>query len=164
MSFLRFAEATSGKIIIDGIDISTLGLQTLREKVTIVTQDPILFSGTLRSNLDPFEEHTDEELNDILHRVQLGLPSTSAAPSRVASSSNVAQLDKDGEDALKANSVTSGGKITVTLDSEVSSGGQNFSQGQRQLIALGRALVRNNNVLIVRSVLSPLSLAIAARL
>ncbi|KAL7409478.1 hypothetical protein BDY24DRAFT_218614 [Mrakia frigida] len=153
MSFLRFTEFTSGSITIDGIDISSIGLQNLREKVSIIPQDAVLFSGTIRSNLDPFQEHTDDELIAALHRVQLGLPSTSVAPSRAASTSDLTRLNgnqlKDDEEALKVNIVASGGKIVVTLDSEVSSGGLNFSQGQRQLIALARALLRNNLIVIL---------------
>lgn len=55
-------EALGGKILIDGIDIATIGLHQLRSRITIIPQDPVLFSGTLRTNLDPFEVHSDEEL------------------------------------------------------------------------------------------------------
>merc|ERR1739838_434793 len=49
-------------IVIDDINISDIGLHELRSKVTIIPQDPVLFSGSLRMNLDPFKRHTDEEL------------------------------------------------------------------------------------------------------
>ncbi|XP_040290616.1 canalicular multispecific organic anion transporter 1-like [Bufo bufo] len=58
----RIIEAAGGKIIIDGLDISTIGLHDLRNKLTIIPQDPVLFSGTLRMNLDPFDQYTDEEV------------------------------------------------------------------------------------------------------
>lgn len=51
-----------GKIEIDGIDISTIGLHQLRSRITIIPQDPVLFSGTLRMNLDPFEVYSDDEI------------------------------------------------------------------------------------------------------
>ncbi|XP_040290618.1 canalicular multispecific organic anion transporter 1-like isoform X2 [Bufo bufo] len=58
----RIIEAAGGKIIIDGLDIATIGLHDLRNKLTIIPQDPVLFSGTLRMNLDPFDQYTDEEV------------------------------------------------------------------------------------------------------
>uniref|UniRef100_T1GCH9 ABC-type glutathione-S-conjugate transporter n=1 Tax=Megaselia scalaris TaxID=36166 RepID=T1GCH9_MEGSC len=56
------AGKSRGKIFIDGIDISTLGLHNLRSRLTIIPQDPVLFSGSLRLNLDPFDTKSDEEL------------------------------------------------------------------------------------------------------
>lgn len=58
----RILEAAGGQILIDGLDISSIGLHDLREKLTIIPQDPVLFSGTLRMNLDPFNHYSDEEL------------------------------------------------------------------------------------------------------
>ncbi|XP_075072065.1 ATP-binding cassette sub-family C member 2 [Mixophyes fleayi] len=58
----RIIESADGKIVIDGLDISTIGLHDLRKKLTIIPQDPVLFSGTLRMNLDPFDQYADEEV------------------------------------------------------------------------------------------------------
>nr|XP_037273420.1 multidrug resistance-associated protein 1-like [Rhipicephalus microplus] len=62
LALFRIIEAAGGCINIDGLDISTLGLYDLRRKLTIIPQDPVLFSGTLRSNLDPFDAKCEEEL------------------------------------------------------------------------------------------------------
>lgn len=62
LSLFRLIEAAGGAICIDGVDIAYLGLYDLRSKLTIIPQDPVLFSGTLRSNLDPFDKLTDDEL------------------------------------------------------------------------------------------------------
>ncbi|XP_030238826.1 multidrug resistance-associated protein 1 isoform X11 [Drosophila navojoa] len=62
LALFRIIEAAGGKIMIDGIDIATMGLHMLRSRLTIIPQDPVLFSGSLRSNLDPFEVKTDDEI------------------------------------------------------------------------------------------------------
>ncbi|XP_033117760.1 multidrug resistance-associated protein 1-like isoform X2 [Anneissia japonica] len=62
LAIFRIIEAAGGTITIDGIDISKIGLQDLRSKVTIIPQDPVLFAGSLRMNLDPFDSYTDDEI------------------------------------------------------------------------------------------------------
>lgn len=71
MSLFRIMEAMKGKIIIDGIDISTIGLHELRSKITVIPQEANVFAGTLRLNLDPFNEHSDEELWDAIEASHL---------------------------------------------------------------------------------------------
>lgn len=62
LSLFRIIESAGGKIIIDGHEISKLGLHSLRSRLTIIPQDPVLFSGTLRMNLDPFDRYNDDEV------------------------------------------------------------------------------------------------------
>lgn len=60
--FFRLVEPSGGRIVIDGIDISTLGLHDIRSRFSIIPQEPVLFEGTVRSNIDPIGQYTDEEI------------------------------------------------------------------------------------------------------
>ncbi|KAK4536166.1 hypothetical protein CDCA_CDCA07G2191 [Cyanidium caldarium] len=68
---LRLIEPSGGRILIDGLDVGAMGLHDLRSRLAIIPQDPVLFQGSVRSNLDPFGAHTDAELWTALRRVQL---------------------------------------------------------------------------------------------
>ncbi|WOO78778.1 ATP-dependent bile acid permease [Vanrija pseudolonga] len=173
MSLLRFVDPTSGTLEIDGIDITKIGVDDLRSRITYIPQDAVLFSGTVRDNLDPFSEHTDEELLEALARVNLvtggrtaaGTAVGTPAISRQGSTRNLAALaalnsaaahgavvphhsTTDSVDSAAATIVPSA-RVKITLNSEVSAGGNNFSQGQRQLIAMARALLRRSNLIIM---------------
>ncbi|XP_024914255.1 multidrug resistance-associated protein 1 [Cynoglossus semilaevis] len=71
LGIFRILEAAKGKIFIDGVDIQDIGLHDLRSRITIIPQDPILFSGSLRMNLDPFDTYTDEEVWNSLELAHL---------------------------------------------------------------------------------------------
>ncbi|KAL7135023.1 hypothetical protein ABFS83_11G065400 [Erythranthe nasuta] len=70
-ALFRVVEPSQGRILIDGVDISKIGLQDLRSRLSIIPQDPILFQGTLRTNLDPLQEHSDHEIWEVLRKCHL---------------------------------------------------------------------------------------------
>lgn len=72
MALYRLAEIAEGKIEVDSIDCSFMNLNKLRSSMAIIPQEPVMFGGTLRTNLDPFNQHTDEELMDVLYKCLLG--------------------------------------------------------------------------------------------
>jgi ABC-type multidrug transport system fused ATPase/permease subunit len=157
MSILRFVEPSSGRIMIDEIDISKIGLRDLRSRITFIPQDATLFSGTLRENLDPFKQHTDAACLDVLRRVHLISSSAnqsernSRAPSRAASTRDDEESVSSTVETITPGTAADGdGKtVQITLKTQVSAGGTNFSQGQRQLIAMARALLRRSSIVIL---------------
>ncbi|KAH9939279.1 uncharacterized protein BXZ73DRAFT_99483 [Epithele typhae] len=110
---------TEGKVYYDGIATNSINLDALRSNITIIPQVPELLSGTLRQNLDPFSQYDDSVLNDALRAAGL----------------------------FSLQAETDEGRIT--LDSAVSSGGSNLSVGQRQILALARAIIRQSKLLIL---------------
>jgi len=109
-------EKDGGRVLIDDVNTSQIGTEVLRLNLSIIPQDPIMFSNTVRYNLDPFETSTDEQLWEVLKKVRL------------------------------AEVIAS---LPELLEDQVAEGGENFSQGQRQLLCIARSLLRDPKILVM---------------
>uniref|UniRef100_A0A669DGN0 ATP-binding cassette sub-family C member 5 n=1 Tax=Oreochromis niloticus TaxID=8128 RepID=A0A669DGN0_ORENI len=116
VALFRLVEPAAGTIKIDGVDIMSIGLQDLRSKLSIIPQDPVLFIGTVRYNLDPFNNYTDEEIWAALEKTYI-------------------------KDSIA--------KLEERLQAPVLENGENFSVGERQLMCMARALLRNSKIILL---------------
>ncbi|XP_052214648.1 ATP-binding cassette sub-family C member 5-like isoform X1 [Dreissena polymorpha] len=116
VALFRLVEPDSGTIYIDNINIATIGLEDLRSRLAIIPQDPVLFVGTVRYNLDPFGLHKDSDLWEALEKCHV-------------------------KDTILS--------LELKLDHMVVENGENFSVGERQLICMARALLRNSKILML---------------
>lgn len=119
LALYRIIEPVAGEIIIDGVSTSSIGLEDLRHKLSIIPQDSQVFEGTLRENIDPTNQFTDEQIWGALEQSHL-------KPHILAMSSS-----NEG------------------LEVRLSEGGSNLSVGQRQLMCLARALLIPSSILVL---------------
>ncbi|KAL4073127.1 P-loop containing nucleoside triphosphate hydrolase protein, partial [Scleroderma yunnanense] len=133
----RIVELSSGSIEIDDVDISDVGLSRLRKSISIIPQDAFLFSGTLRTNLDPFGVYDDARLWDALRRAYLVDFLQELQPGPF-------------EGVLPSDSWVAGTLFGLFgLDSPIEEEGMNLSIGQRYLVSLARALVNDTKILVL---------------
>ncbi|KAJ4131525.1 hypothetical protein NW768_005715 [Fusarium equiseti] len=133
LSLLRFTHVVSGEILYDGVDITKVPRHRLRESLTIIPQEAVLFNGTVESNLDPGGRVPKEVLDKALENCK-----------GIASFSPQASDDSDN-DTLSSH----GEHNLVNLATSVDPRGENFSHGQRQVLSLCRALIRQNKLMLL---------------
>ena len=143
LALFRFLEASQGKILVDGIDIARIKLDQLRNRLAIIPQHPVLFRGTVHSNLDPFNEHTESSLLEALQAV--GWTHDSISVQSSSSTSIEYSTDSIIDETVRSNT-----SITHSpLEARIQEHGENLSHGQQQLLCLARALIRRPKILIL---------------
>ena len=123
LSLFRIVEALQGKIIIDGENISEIPLKKLRRAISIVPQEPFLLEGTLKTNLDPLNLYTEQEINEVLNNVKL-----------------YEMLEHDN---------VNGKNVLKGINTEIKEYGNNLSFGCRQLLCVARAILRKSKIIIL---------------
>ncbi|KAJ2637040.1 hypothetical protein GGF40_002633 [Coemansia sp. RSA 1286] len=136
-ALMRMVEAAAGKIIVDGVDISKIDLYDLRSRIAIIPQDPTLFEGTIRDNLDPSHEYSDDEVWAAIRACKID---------SIVSTPTEKYVEEEDTDEYSDK-----GPWTekIGLEKWVEYNGNNFSVGQRQLVSLCRALLWRRRVVVL---------------
>ncbi|KAK2747506.1 hypothetical protein FQN57_001998 [Myotisia sp. PD_48] len=159
LALFRLLEIDEGSIFIDKVDISSIKLHDLRSRLSIIPQDPVLFSGTIRSNLDPFNEYTEDELQTALKRVHFPTIEDRGGDDNSEDGESGSDDDDDEDDEDDSggddddydseSGTENGSRSPYNLNAGISEGGLNLSQGQRQLLCLARAIVSRPKIMVL---------------
>ncbi|PPE00647.1 hypothetical protein GOBAR_DD02310 [Gossypium barbadense] len=140
-ALFRLVEPADGEIIIDNLDICTIGLHDLRSHLGIIPQDPTLFGGSVRYNIDPLEQHTDNEIWEVLEKCQL----REAVQAKEGGLNSTGKKNKDTRVGFfQFASINNMKTISAVVQD-----GLNWSMEQRQLFCLGRALLKRSKILVL---------------
>ena len=156
----RLVEIEHGTMTIDGVNTSDLPLDQLRDAITVIPQDPTLFAGSVRFNLDPMDKHSDEEMLSLLKRAGLekilNREKTSTEDERgkrrkkvvyddsdSQSQSSSSESEEEDDDDLKKE------KRSGPLDMAIQEGGENLSSGEKQLLCICRAALRKRKIIVL---------------
>lgn len=135
----------TGYVKIDGVDITSIPLKKLRQSIGIIPQDPQMFTGTIKTNLDPYDEFSDEQIFESLRRVNL-INKEELSSLKSNNYKKIASKESSSsEDDTSNNNVNK----FLNLNNAITEGGSNISQGQRQLICLARTLLRQPKVILL---------------
>lgn len=134
LALFRLLEPSGGSIVIDGIDIAKLGLSDLRGNLAIIPQDAQAFEGTIKSNLDPFGQYSDEEIWRALELSHL--------------KPHILKMASE-ENTENSETTTEATRSQELLSAKITENGGNLSIGQRQLLCLSRALLNHSKILVL---------------
>ena len=141
----RIVELESGQIVVDGQDIAKLDLQQLREQVTQIPQDPTLFKGSVRYNLDPFNQHSDERIEELIKKAGLEKLLTKNAEEKKKEKDKRTKAEREYQNRFLSKEEL----CDTGLYYKITENGKNLSVGEKQLLCIIRAILRKNKIVIL---------------